>query len=204
MSQPDLVEDLFNCPPAYNVVFACLSPPDIIRLGKTCKLLRDAVACFQSLAYNIDRHLEHFVSDPLALRNLQVQYKFLISGSNALQFLDRSFYPTSDLDIFAYPENVKEIGWQLINNEQYVFQPSPKQPAKYEDVVVKSRSPATEHRGTTQADFVYNHHMSDLLKFKNTARDLEIQLISCRCSPLDCILYFHSSTPAQYPFSVAC
>jgi hypothetical protein len=197
MSQPELVEDLFNCPPAYNVVLACLSPADIIRLGKTCRLLRDAVASFQSLAYNINRHLEHFVSDPLALRKLQVTYKFLISGSNALQFLDRTFYYGSDLDIFVYPENVKELGSHLIDHEGYIFQPSEKQEPKYEDVAITPRNLSVLHRTASQGEFVYNSQLSDLLKFKNKKRDLEIQLISCRRSPLDCILYFHSSACAS-------
>ncbi|TEB35065.1 hypothetical protein FA13DRAFT_1728861 [Coprinellus micaceus] len=198
MSQPELVEDLFNCPPAYNVVLACLSPADIIRLGKTCRLLRDAVASFQSLAYNINRHLEHFVSDPLALRKLQVKYKFLISGSNALQFLDRTFYYGSDLDIFVYPENVKELGSHLIDHEGYIFQHSEKQEPKYEDVAITPRNLSVLHRTASQGEFVYNSQLSDLLKFKNKKRDLEIQLISCRRSPLDCILYFHSTPVVNF------
>ncbi|RXW17415.1 hypothetical protein EST38_g8442 [Candolleomyces aberdarensis] len=193
VDQPECIDDIFNCPPAYNAIFSCLSPADVIRVSKTCRLLRDAAIHFHHLAYNVNRHLEHFVREPLALRRLQVKHRFLISGSNALQFLDRTFYPSSDLDIFAFPDNVKEIGYHLINEEGYVFEPSPTQPKKYDEVTVKARDLSTLSRWASQADFVYNSGMSDLLRFKNAKRDLEIQLIVCRRAPLDCILYFHST-----------
>jgi hypothetical protein len=193
VDQPECIDDVFNCPPASNAIFSCLSPADIIRVSKTCRLLRDAAIYFHHLAYNINRHLEHFVREPHAFRRLQVKHKFLISGSNALQFLDRTFYPSSDLDIFAFPDNVKEIGYHLINEEGYVFEPGQTQPKKYDEVTVKETDFSTSSRWASPADFVYNSGMSDLLRFKNPKRDLEIQLIVCRRTPLDCILYFHSS-----------
>ncbi|KAF6754383.1 hypothetical protein DFP72DRAFT_898916 [Ephemerocybe angulata] len=192
-AQPALIDDLFNCPPAYNAILACLSPADIIRAGKTCRLLRDAVESFNSLAYNINRHLEHFLADPIAFRRLQAKGDFLISGSNALQFLDRTFYLGSDLDIFAYPDTVKEIGQHLIDKEGYVFEPGEKQAKSFEDVKVKKQDLSSLGRSHSQAEFVYNSGMSDLLRFKHPRRDLEIQLIGCRRTPLDCVLYFHST-----------
>lgn len=190
----ELLDDIFHSPPVYNGIFSCLSPPDIIRVGWTCRLLREAVADFQRLAYNINRHLTHFVQEPIALRHLQRKTGFLISGSNALQFLDRTFYSSSDLDLFAYPESAKAIGAHLIEKEGYVFKPSAKQPKMFEELVVTPRNMDVRFRGPSLNELAYSANgMSELFRFTHSERNLEVQLITCQRAPLDCVLYFHSS-----------
>ena len=193
MPQTECIEDVFNSPPAYSVIFACLSPPDIVRASQTCRLLNDAARSFNRHAYNINRHLKRFLSDPIAFRRLQARSRFLISGSNALQFLDRTFYPESDLDVFAFPESVRELGMHLIKNEGYVFKPGERQDKGFEKVEIKPRDLGERYRYSREASLAYNVGLSDLFKFTHPKRDLEIQIISCKRAPLDCILSFHSS-----------
>ncbi|KAG2023156.1 hypothetical protein CC2G_000842 [Coprinopsis cinerea AmutBmut pab1-1] len=191
----ELVEEIFNCPPIYNSIFACLSPPDIYRVRLSSRMLRDAVDHFHNLAYNINRHLSHFFKDPKAFRQLQAKEHFLISGSNALQFMDRSFYPKSDMDIFAYPESVKELGLYLVKSEGYQFEPREKQAKKFEDVDIKQRdlTASALRRWGSQHAWLYTSGMNELFRFKRPSDDVEVQIISTSKSPLDCILHFHSS-----------
>ncbi|KAG2078133.1 hypothetical protein BDR04DRAFT_935918, partial [Suillus decipiens] len=66
--------------------------------------------------------LSRYFPDPLAFRFLQARTGLVISSSNALQFLDRRFYPESDLDLYAHPGHVYEALEWLVS-VGYKFQP---------------------------------------------------------------------------------
>lgn len=55
---------------------------------------------------------------------MQARLAILISGSNALQFLDSTFYPESDLDLYVWEDSVEEVGHWLMEHEGYSFAPS--------------------------------------------------------------------------------
>lgn len=192
--QAELFRDIFENPLIYNAILACLSPAEVIRVRRTSRLIHDAVTNFQNLAYNINRHLERFVKDPVALRRLQEKTKFLISGSSALQFLDRAFYPSTNLDIFAYPQTVRCIGEHLIEAEGYVFVPSGDQAKDFKaleilgsgwDLIRGWGAPSFERRA--------GNGTIDSLQFKHPMKGVKIQILSCRISPLDCVFYFNST-----------
>ncbi|TFK30730.1 hypothetical protein FA15DRAFT_629996 [Coprinopsis marcescibilis] len=193
VDQLQLIEDIFNCPPIYNAIFSCLGPLEITRARRVCRLLRDAIVHFQALAYDINRHLSAFFHDPIALRRLQAKTKFLISGSSTLQFLDRIFYPFSDMDIFAFPDTIKEIGKHLIESEDYAFLPGENQPKSFDETAVQPLDTSETRRVASQNSFVYSSGMSGLFRFKRKSTDLEVQVICASRSPFDCILYFHST-----------
>jgi len=75
--------------PTVDTVLQYLSPGDVARLQCTCKVISDALIAWKRAAYNINRFLERFFMDPVAFRVLQAQTNLLISGSAALQFMDR-------------------------------------------------------------------------------------------------------------------
>ena len=86
--------------------------------------VRIAVKDFERRAYNVNKHLARFFSDPLSFRSLIAKTRMVISGSFALQFFDRTRYPGSDLDLYAHRDDgVHEIGKFLLA-EGYVFQRS--------------------------------------------------------------------------------
>jgi len=79
--------------------FAChLSTVDLLQLARTCYLARDTI---NKLQWNINSKLRAFLGDPIAFRSRLAQCNALISGSFALQFLERVVWPESDLDIFV-------------------------------------------------------------------------------------------------------
>ena len=50
-----------------------------------------------------------YFADPAAFRELQLRTGLIISGSTALQFLDRTTYEGADLDIYAMKEHAQAI-----------------------------------------------------------------------------------------------
>jgi hypothetical protein len=154
---------------------------------------------FSHRAYNIHRHLSRFLSEPLNFRSLQARTGTLIAGSNALQFLDRTFYPKSDMDLYVHPGHVREVFDYLVEREGYKFKPDSTQPKDYRKIVsddwdgtqIRDESLAHDElllyyqiRGVESVFSIEKHGPDGLLK---------IQLIACETSPFDAIINFHSS-----------
>jgi hypothetical protein len=53
-------------------------------------------------AFNIEKRLSRYFDDPKSFRKLQAETLTVISGSTALQFFQRNFYPESDLDLYVH------------------------------------------------------------------------------------------------------
>lgn len=105
---------------------SCMSPATLIRLSRTSHATRRAVSGYFARAWDINRHLSRYFDDSTAFRTLQARTGTLISGSNALQFLDRSFYPGSDLDLYPHPQYTLEVA-RWISDQGYTFHPNSRQ-----------------------------------------------------------------------------
>ncbi|KAI0696059.1 hypothetical protein C8T65DRAFT_615610, partial [Cerioporus squamosus] len=118
------VAQMFARHPVYDNIFCHLSPASFVRMSRVCCDVQEATKDFASRAYNIDRRLRRYFSDPLAFRALMSRTGLLISGSFALQFFDRSFYPNSDLDLYVWTdESVIEAG-NWLKTEGYIYKSS--------------------------------------------------------------------------------
>ena len=192
--QHPYIDQAFSQPTIYDLIFSCLSPPTIIRCGRTCRAIYVATKDFNNRAYTINRHLSRFFNNPEGFRSLQAQTAALISGSNALQFLNRSHYTDSDLDVFVYPNTVRDIGRWLINHEGYSFTPRPDQSLEFEVAALEMSPVPGEPDSFDVHDEEYRSTGIIGVHSFSKARDLMIQVITTRRSPMDCILRFHSST----------
>src|ERR1700722_19018160 len=97
-----------------------VSPRDLIRFSQTCLGARNAVQKYMRQAFNIHSHLFRFFKAPQEFRALQARTGTLISGSSALQFMDRSFYKESDLDLYVDRRYGREIGlWLMGQGYEY-------------------------------------------------------------------------------------
>jgi hypothetical protein len=202
------VNAVLTRPPVFDSIFRDLGPGDLVRVGRTCRRARDAVIIFSQSAYNINRHLSRFFADPVGFRSLQARTATLISGSNALQFLDRTFYPESDLDLYVHPGHAREVGEWLLKKEGYTFAPSgwQEQPGQFENQDWSRWTLATPWlaQRMTVHDLpnlsVGHYRISGLagiynfIKTQEDGRELKVQVIDCEECPLQCILGFHSST----------
>ncbi|KIJ64107.1 hypothetical protein HYDPIDRAFT_28996 [Hydnomerulius pinastri MD-312] len=197
----DRWQEILSRAPIYELIFACLSPRTLVRVSVTCRAAYLAVAAFKHRAFNINRHLSKYFKDPLAFRSLQAATGTLISGSNALQFLDRTHYPESDLDLYTHPGHAFEVCKWLIEAEGYRFAPRETQEQEWEKEI-KDDWDGTERRITRSQDPMSEEAyplqgLAAVYTFKKyhgpTQDQLVIQVIHSRGSPLQLILAFHST-----------
>ncbi|KAH0828580.1 hypothetical protein J3R83DRAFT_2851 [Lanmaoa asiatica] len=187
---------LFVSVPVYDLVFSCLSPRSLVQLALTCRAAYLAVTAFKSRAFNINRHFSRYLNDPVAFRSLQAKTNLLVSGSNALQFLDRTFYPDADLDLYTHPGHSFEVAQFLVEVEGYQFISRGEQEQNWK-VAISNNWDGTEprmSRGTTRLYPLAG--INAVWTFTKTGINqqcLKIQIIEASSSPLEVILEFHST-----------
>ena len=197
------IESAFTRPPVYDAIFSCCSPGDFIRFGRTCHAARGAMYNFSSRAFNINRHLLRFFPNPIDFRSLQARTGTLISGSNALQFLDRTFYPESDLDLYTHPGHSREVGLWLIRWAGYKFAPNSSQAPNFDALVTDDWDGlARRYDAETDVDLVHGqkYRMVGIGAIYTFTKDdgivgvppIKVQIIEAETNPLQCVLGFHS------------
>ncbi|KAF7975359.1 hypothetical protein HWV62_9677 [Athelia sp. TMB] len=95
------------------------SPRTIFTFGLTCKAGRVCVLGYYKSAFNINKHLSRFLPNPKEFRGMQARTGTVISGSNAVQFMDRAYYQNADLDVFVDPGYCAEVGQHMIITQGY-------------------------------------------------------------------------------------
>lgn len=179
----------------HETIFLYLTPLEFIRLAKTCRSAYATVNSFIHRTFNINHLLSRYFPDPLAFRALQSRTGTLISGSTALQFFDRTFYPESDLDLYLPPTSDKQV-LQWLTLHGYQFVPSGKQPRDLDKAISHSRDIDdddwsdydTPEKKVVQAVYTF-------IKAAPAGEDVElkIQCIVARNTPMEAILSFHST-----------
>lgn len=202
------VGHLFSSAPIYDLIFRDLSPRTLVWLSRTCHLVHEAVNHFFQRAYNINRHLSRFFPDPLSFRSLQARTGLIISGSNALQFLDRTFYPESDLDIYSHPGHVYEV-LEWIESFGYQFEPHQYQGEDWHNQVspdwdgtIRRRRRvrrALQEEYEDEASLARYSNIAEVYTFKRFVVmdgelvELRVQMIETIYNPIDTILKYHST-----------
>ena len=179
-----------------------LSPATLFRLARTCKAARAATLTYCLHAFDINILLLRFFTHPLAFRALQAATGTLISGSGALQFLDRTKYRSSDLDLYTHPGYAKDVGLWLIRSDGYRYMHHREGvQIAFEDIQCvdwcpwRLTSPPSETTATEQNYFYTGLHA--VYSFEKTTalgKIARVQIMSAYNSPLQCIMAFHSST----------
>lgn len=119
---------VFAMHPVYDNIFSRLSPLSlIIRMANLSHDIKAINTDFTTRAYNINRRLAYFFSEPLAFRALMARTYMIISGSFVLQFLDRTHYPGSDLDLYVHPDDSILDICLWLEQEGYVYVPASRQ-----------------------------------------------------------------------------
>jgi hypothetical protein len=176
-------------------ILPCTSPATFICFSKTCRTARALVNEWTRRVFDINKHLVRFFSDPRAFRALQASTGTLISGSNALQFLDRTVYEDSDLDLYL-SVGVELVVGQYLQGEGYAFAPSNSQSPDFEEQILNAQDSDDElsdYWGGSSSDGpvprVYNFER--LSPDRRLRR--KVQLVVTEDSPLQRVLKFHSS-----------
>ena len=197
-------ELLFRYSTIYDRILSCLPPISLTRMSSVNRAVRLATQDFASRAYNINRRLERFVKDPMSFRSLMARMGLVISGSFALQFFDRTYYPKSDLDLYLHPNrHMIEVGLYL-EREGYKFVPDSMQLPNFRDnaericAIVDSLSDLELEENTQhEVDGESSHSLRAVYVFQRKSPEGEVQVIElviARDSPMACIFDLHSST----------
>ncbi|KAI0659026.1 hypothetical protein C8Q70DRAFT_916411 [Cubamyces menziesii] len=189
----------------YGNIFAHCSPRSLLRFRRVSRAAQQAVQDYMDRAFNVNKRLSRYFRDPLAFRSLQARTAAIVSGSFALQFFDRTYYPESDLDIYTHPErSLLDVGLYL-QSEGYTFEPYSWQQGRWRDEVDQLCTRMNAH-----VDALENEdEVSELYDMKGTravytfvrdptpgapaATTRKVQIIVARSTPLRALLDFHSS-----------
>jgi hypothetical protein len=97
-------------------LFDSLEVLELIKLGLTCKALRDWVRGL----WNVNILFSRFVGGVAEFRQLMRDTGAVVSGGLALQFLLRAIWPESDMDVFVGSREARELfGEYLESREGY-------------------------------------------------------------------------------------
>ena len=180
----------------YDLILGPVDPCTLVRLSHTCRDAHSAVHSHIARTFNINRHLSRYFQDPLAFRALQARTGTLISGSNALQFLDRTFYPEADLDLYCFYDAREDLGSWLIE-QGYRFTPNSRQDPSFLVAVDQARVPGTEVAASpysrmkaVSAVYTFVKRVNNL---EGPSTRLKVQIIVAYNSPMEAIFHFHSS-----------
>ncbi|TBU53566.1 hypothetical protein BD310DRAFT_937845 [Dichomitus squalens] len=221
-------------------IYELLSAAALCRVASTCRTAHASVQSYIGVAFNVDRLLSRFFPSASpgcsatcphdhthteehvrarAFRSLQAATGTLISGSTALQFFDRTFWPESDLDLYVHARHRREVGRWLIA-EGYRFKPTRFQDlfeveimeclAKRPDGIysmpgvlavftfVKPLPGLGTPRRTPTPEPVEEGEVISLPDSSDTEEDeepkeLKVQVIVTKNTPMECILGFHST-----------
>lgn len=202
------VDTVLNDDIIYDSLFDQASPATMIAIGQTCRTTQNAQIDYISRTFDINRHLGGFFDSANDFRLVQAKTGTLISGSNALQFMGRVSFPSSDLDLYVDTRNASELcDWIMLQvRKRYRFVPTRHQTdndlrtpqlvidnLQMQDVGRRSDdvqlSPHIRDR-----DFEDGYRAISVINFvANNDSSTKIQVVATHNTPIECILSFHSS-----------
>ena len=193
-----------DCANASETLFHSCTPATLLTIGRTCRFARVAAGDYFRRNFDINKHLEPFFADVLQFRVLQAKTDCVISGSNALQYMGRVNWTTSDLDLFVKATHAQVVSDWLTRESgvPYRFMPTTMQEEielkTPEQVICRCRQDETSGMVggpcSIDVDFSREYGSIQVLNFVDTSNhNKKIQVIVTKESPIDCILSFHSS-----------
>ncbi|THU87492.1 hypothetical protein K435DRAFT_681572, partial [Dendrothele bispora CBS 962.96] len=170
-----------------DLVIRELSPRDRLRYSLACRETCDYVTSFNERAFRVAHVLRRYFPDASLLskfRYLQYYLDVVISGSTALQFLERTTFKNADLDLYMNYEAVPQFK-RFLEAAGYVWTPRcPHEMTAYCNLY--------EVYATVPPHIPYEAR--GIVKVFNFLREGEtVQVIATKNGPMDAILGFHST-----------
>ena len=196
MHRPEVVDDC---------LLDALSPRELLRYSRTCKTAYSIVEDYRKRAFCVDRLLLRYFTPAEITRFRELQYLTgaLISGSTALQFLDRDTYPDSDLDVYVQYRFIRPLTEWLVQIG-YKYKPlSDSSELATLDAAFVAEPPERQWFPYAMDIFGEDYSKSTLVfNFEKRHPQRIIQLITSFNCPIQCILDFHSSMCTAFPYSI--
>ncbi|VDC03935.1 unnamed protein product [Peniophora sp. CBMAI 1063] len=172
-----------------------LSPEDLAALSLVNRnVSAEARAYVRRAIAMIGRVLSPFFNNVDGFRTMQAKTGTLVSGSTALQLLDRTTYTNSDLDLYVDHRYAGDVVTYLLEQEGYSFERRGHQDVNahraLENVVHIQDVYGLPEPVPAMPGYL-GRGIRAVLDF--TRGDKKIQLITSKKAPLDIILLFHST-----------
>ncbi|KAI0076948.1 hypothetical protein K474DRAFT_1662339 [Panus rudis PR-1116 ss-1] len=188
----DLFPKLITNDLLFRIIFDYCSPGSLLRCARLSRDAYAAVKWYMARTFDINKLLSRFFDDPVAFRSMQAKTATLISGSTALQFFDRSFYPDSDLDLYVWMKHRIDVGKWLMS-AGYVFQPNSSQDPKFNKAIMDDRVTTAEGLGLYSGMVGVAGVFTFVKPTQEGKVPLKVQMIVAVHAPMEIILYFHST-----------
>lgn len=193
---------------------AC-TPATLFCIKRSSQRARDGVQEYVSSAFNINKHLSRHFSDVPKFRYLQKDYGVVISGSNVLEFMDRTSFPGADLDLYVTVPHLHHVLTFIASehNMDYVYDPFPQQEPVLEDevrafkaglhrpILQVSRliySSENQIRDTNKGNYPSDQILGVFSFISRVDETCKVQVVVCDVDPIAAVLLFHSSTSHKY------
>lgn len=155
------------------------------------------VQAYRSQVWDLDHYFSRWFSNPITFRHLLKTCNGVVSGSQALQFFDRTQYPESDMDIFLPLDGVKELGFWLQHDMGYRYSESKFRYSYFENTI---NTIEDSHDGIIQPDHGTPGILSVIELIRHDRQSSgsyiprRIQLVVLNTNPTSFIVFkFHSS-----------
>ncbi|TRM55196.1 hypothetical protein BD626DRAFT_352223, partial [Schizophyllum amplum] len=167
-----------------DMLCSCMDVADLISYSLVCRDTRRTVDNYKRRAYRLHRVLCRFMSydDVDRFRVLQTLTGAVVSGSIALQFLDRVNYSACDMDVYTDVHHVYEV-FAFFSNIGYLYQPR----------ISHARDAMDEEAVPTNEVGYKIRSVAGVYNFtRPSCPTAKVQLIIARHAVIDVILDFHS------------
>ena len=186
---------LLQLKPSFLVrLFAELDLLSLIRISRTSTCLHSMYLCYRDSAWEPTALYRRWFLQPTSFRRLLRKTNAIVSGSFALQFFDRSYYPESDMDIYLRCAGAMDVcRWLVGQGYRYV-----KADHEYGQVPLKHQGhiqKAVKNSSSIDRPLLGVYNFKKLLG--SSAGYIEIllvQVIVVDTDPIEHVLFgFHSS-----------
>ncbi|KAI9010266.1 hypothetical protein DFJ74DRAFT_599414, partial [Hyaloraphidium curvatum] len=192
---------LLSDTPVLDALLPVLSPDAIFRLGATCRALYNPVKSYAVRTFNGDGLLGRFFDDVAGFRAVLARTGAIVSGSTALQVLDRVRYKESDLDVYVLPPYARELCDWILGQGYYVemMWARPDAPLEVQvSLLYNQLDDLVEdwRRGDRRPEFsvdVLLDYEHGIRVFTFTKEGARVQVIVSNCDVFASVLNFHST-----------
>ncbi|KAF6742988.1 hypothetical protein DFP72DRAFT_829185 [Ephemerocybe angulata] len=181
-----------------------LTIPDVLQLGKTSSIIRDVVDLYVQTRWNIEQFLGMWFGDPASFRATLAFTGAVVSGSQALRFMDRlPPAPKSDLDIVtrvggvtALARFLESSGYTLVEREPH---PQDKYPMLIDVLSITSSKRFCNGGGKDGIIEIFDFERPTYGRLNQYTPVTKVQIIAVSQHPVHHIVYtYHSTAVMNY------
>ncbi|KAJ7629947.1 hypothetical protein DFH06DRAFT_1140705 [Mycena polygramma] len=201
MVRPSLLESmlLLLTDIELELVLSYWAPNDVLKAAGLSRIMRGVVEHYKNIVWNIDRHLRRWFLDPIGFRRKLKMCGGVVSGSQIVQFFDRTLYPKSDMDVFMRVGGVYLMGTWLATQRYTLVTTSADYPFALNRQVgrLASRILVPSIDSPPPIRGVYNYQK--FVASRTTVYLQTVQLICVDMDPVRHVLFdFHSTGVMNY------